>query len=225
MMKVGTLTIGQSPRVDIIPEIREVLGSGVEIVEKGALDGLDLDDVKEFYPEPTDYILITRMRDGSEVKVAERHIIERMRRCISDFEQEAAVDLVILLCTGEFPDIESQKIVLRPDRVMLRTVQGIMDRGKMGVVVPLPDQVPQLRKRWETLNLQLFMEAVSPYAGTDEELKEVAGRIKALDVDLIVLDCLGFGKTTKAIFREVTRKPVLLPRTVVGRIAREMLGI
>lgn len=224
-MKVGTLTIGQSPRVDIIPEIREVLGPEVEIVEKGALDGLDLEDVKEFYPEPTDYILVTRMRDGSEVKVAERHIIERMKRCISDFEEEATVDLIILLCTGEFPDIESQKIVLRPDRVMFRTVQGIIDRGKMGVVVPSPDQILQLSKRWEKLNLQIFVEAVSPYAGTDEELKGVAGRIKALDVDLVVLDCLGFGKKTKAIFREVTRKPVLLPRTIVGRIAREMLGI
>lgn len=35
-MKVGILTIGQSPRVDVIPEIRDVLGPDVEIVEKGA---------------------------------------------------------------------------------------------------------------------------------------------------------------------------------------------
>jgi protein AroM len=224
-MKVGTLTIGQSPRVDIIPEIREVLGPDVEIVEKGALDGLDLQDVKELYPEPTDYILVTRMRDGKEVKVAERHIIERMKRCISDFEEEAAVDLIILLCTGEFPNIESQKIVLRPDRVMLRTIQGIMDRGKMGVVVPSPDQILQLRERWEKTNLQVLVEAISPYTATDEELKGAAGRIKALDVDLVVLDCLGFGKKTRAIFREITRKPVLLPRTVVATIAREMLGM
>jgi protein AroM len=47
-MKVGTLTIGQSPRIDIIPEIRDVLGPSVEIVEKGALDGLNLEQVKKF---------------------------------------------------------------------------------------------------------------------------------------------------------------------------------
>jgi protein AroM len=42
-------------------------------------------------------------------------------------------------------------------------------------------------------------------------------------VDLIVLDCLGFNKKTKSIFREVTGKPVLLPRTLVARIAREII--
>ena len=79
-MKVGTLTIGQSPRTDVIPGIRDVLGPNIEIVEKGALDGLDLEDVKKFYPGPNDYILVTRMRDGTEVKIAEKHVIDRMKR-------------------------------------------------------------------------------------------------------------------------------------------------
>ena len=33
------LTIGQSPRDDILPGVKEILGKGVEIVEAGALDG------------------------------------------------------------------------------------------------------------------------------------------------------------------------------------------
>jgi hypothetical protein len=30
---------------------------------------------------------------------------------------------------------------------------------------------------------------------------------------------------TKAVFRDVTKKPVLLPRTILGRIAREIVEI
>ncbi len=221
-MRIGTLTIGQSPRIDIIPELRDVLGPGVEILEKGALDELSMDEVKAFYPEPTDYILVTRMRDGTQVKLAEKYIITRMMECISDFQAEP-VDLIILLCTGEFPELESTKIILRPDRVIVNTVQGVLDRGRLGAIVPSPDQIPAMKKKWERTHLEVVAEAVSPYTGTTEEIRETAHKIKAAAVDLIVLDCLGFNRQAKAIFREITGKPVLLPRTVVGRVAREIV--
>ena len=222
-MKVGTLTIGQSPRSDVIPELRDVLGPRVEILEKGALDGLSLEEVREFYPRSNEYILVTRMRDGTEVKIAEAHVIERMKRCISDFQAEP-VEIIILLCTGEFPEIESRKILLRPDRIMLHMVQSLLNTGRLGVIVPSPDQIPPLKRRWEKSNLEVFAEAVSPYTGTHEELKEKAEKIKASDVDLVILDCIGFGRETMTLFREITGKPVLLPVTMVGRIAQEMVG-
>ena len=37
---IGAVTIGQAPRVDIMPELMEILGPGIEIKEAGALDGL-----------------------------------------------------------------------------------------------------------------------------------------------------------------------------------------
>jgi protein AroM len=222
-MRVGTLTIGQSPRSDVIPHLRDILGPEVEIVEKGALDGLNLEEVREFSPRPNDYILVTRMRDGTEVKIAEERVIALMKRCISDFQAEP-VEIIILLCTGEFPELDSKKILLRPDRIMFHMVKSLLDTGRLGVIVPSPDQIPVLGRRWERSNLEVVAEAVSPYTGTYEELKGTAHKIKASDVDLVILDCIGFGPKTKALFREVTGKPVLLPVTLMGRIAREMVG-
>ena len=41
MRRVGLVTIGQSPRVDVVPEIKEVLRDvEVEVVECGALECL-----------------------------------------------------------------------------------------------------------------------------------------------------------------------------------------
>ena len=222
-MKVGTLTIGQSPRIDVIPQIRNVLDPGIEILEKGALDGLSLEEVREFHPQPGDYTLVTRMTDGTEVKVAEERIMERMRRCIGEFQTEP-VEIIILLCTGEFPEIESGKIVLRPDRIMLNVVRSMLASGKLGVIVPSPEQIPSLGARWEKTHLEVVADAVSPYTGSDEELREKASKLKASDVDLVVMDCIGFNRETKALFREITGKPVLLPTTLVARIAGEMLG-
>lgn len=51
MRKLGVVTIGQAPRVDLIPEIKPILGEDVKVVERGALDGLSLKEVEAFYPE------------------------------------------------------------------------------------------------------------------------------------------------------------------------------
>ena len=36
MKKIGAITVGQSPRVDLIPEIQPILGDSVEIIQAGA---------------------------------------------------------------------------------------------------------------------------------------------------------------------------------------------
>jgi len=199
----------------------------VEIIERGALDGLTPEEIKNFYPEANDWVLITRMRDGTEVKIAKKHIIERMKRCISDLED--GVDMIILLCTGEFPEIKSRnkKIILRPDRIMMNMIGGILEKekgkGRLGVIAPSSDQITAVKKKWERTHLRVVVEAVSPYTGDREDVEKTARKISDSDVDLIVLDCLGFDKTTKSIFRSITHKPVLLPRTIVARVARELM--
>ena len=40
MSMLSVVTIGQAPRVDVTPELAEILGDGVRIVEHGALDPL-----------------------------------------------------------------------------------------------------------------------------------------------------------------------------------------
>jgi len=221
-MKIGAVTIGQSPRNDIIPEIREVLDSEVEIVEKGALDGLSLNDINSYYSEPTNYTLVTRMNDGTEVKIPEKFIVPRIKNCISELE-EKGVEIIILLCTGEFPELESQHILLKPGIIIKNIVKGMLERGRLGVIVPTPDQISAMEKKWERNNFNVISESVSPYTGTNTEIIETANKIKNANVDLIILDCIGFNRKTKAVFRHVTKKPVLLPRTIIGRIVKELV--
>ena len=40
MYRIGAVTIGQSPRSDVMVDIKPILGPDIEIVEAGALDGL-----------------------------------------------------------------------------------------------------------------------------------------------------------------------------------------
>ena len=48
--KLGVITIGQSPRSDVVPEIIPYLGDNVEVIEAGALDGLTYEEMKNIKP-------------------------------------------------------------------------------------------------------------------------------------------------------------------------------
>jgi len=225
-MKIGTLTIGQSPRTDLISELKEAIGFEVEIDERGALDNLTREEVKDLYPGIDDHILVSRMRDGKEVKIAERHIIERMKRCIADLER-SEVDFIMLLCTANFPkEITSKKLILKPEILMKNLVKGLLQEGPIACIAPSADQFQLMRKKWSKINpgFKIIVDAVSPYTGTDKEIEKVAEKIAETDAKLVILDCIGFNKKMKTIFRKITRKPVLLPRTLLGRIAGELIA-
>lgn len=86
MIKVGAITIGQSPRTDVTQDILPLLGDQVELLQAGGLDGLSREEVKTFQPGPDDYVLISRLQDGSSVVFAERYILPRLQDCIDKLE-------------------------------------------------------------------------------------------------------------------------------------------
>lgn len=45
-MKIGAVTIGQSPRVDVTKDIMGIFGSSVELIQAGGLDGLTKEEIK-----------------------------------------------------------------------------------------------------------------------------------------------------------------------------------
>ena len=51
MVKIGMITIGQSPRNDILSVMKRYLPSDAQVVECGALDGLDRDEILDLAPD------------------------------------------------------------------------------------------------------------------------------------------------------------------------------
>jgi len=221
--RIGAVTIGQSPRIDIVPEMKAAIGFEVEIVERGALDGLSLEEVKALAPSRDDYVLVTRMRDGTEVTIAERHIQDRVRERVRELDREG-VELIVLFCTGEFPEMPVQTLLLTPDRLLEHAVRGILPKGTLAVVAPSPEQMTMMKQKWDVPGLRLVADAVSPYSSSKEGYVRTAESIGKQSPDLIVLDCMGFNEDIKRTFRRVTGRPVILPRTLLGRTVGELIG-
>ncbi|MGQ9507115.1 MAG: AroM family protein [Candidatus Bathycorpusculaceae bacterium] len=219
-LKIGLITIGQSPRTDVTPVLREILGPEVELIEKGALDGLTKKEIKKLAPAPQDYLLVTRLRDGTPVKVARKHIVSRNQKCIRVLE-ELGVDLNILLCTGEFPNLKAKKPLIMPDKLISNIIQ-CMEGGKIGIVVPEKEQIPQIKRKWERKDSFIVMTHANPY-GESKAFEEAAKFLAKENVDLIVLDCIGFTPKVKELFRRLTGKPVVLPQTILGSVLKDLI--
>ena len=66
-MKIGAITIGQAPRVDVTCDIMDIFGDKIELLQRGGLDGLTVADIEKFKPEEGDYVLVSRLTDGTSM--------------------------------------------------------------------------------------------------------------------------------------------------------------
>ena len=213
------VTIGQSPRTDVTSDIKDILGPDIEIIECGALDGLTLDDIKELEPEKREYILVTRMHDGTQVKVSRKKIIQKIQSCIEKIEDY--VDIVMILCTGDLPRLNSKKLLIKPSVFLYNIVVSLLPKGKLGILIPSPDQVKEAENKWRKSGLELVIKTFPPYV--EENVEKIANEFRKEKVDMIVLDCIGYGRKISEVIKKITKRPVFLPRTLLARILRELI--
>jgi protein AroM len=223
MKKIGTVTIGQSPRTDVIPEIASILGTDVEICEAGALDGLSKEEIAEFAPGKGDYVLVTRLADGSSVQVAERHITPRIIEKINDHFRND-IPLVFLLCTGEFPGFETKGLLIRPQKVLFNAVSAVAEGLKLGIMTPSPEQVEQSERRWSQASSTVKSIPSSPYIDALAEAERAAQKLKTWGAQIVVMDCMGYTFAMQKVVRTITDKPVVLARGIAARVVKELVG-
>lgn len=222
-IKIGAITIGQSPRTDITKDILPLLPASMELIEYGALDDLTAEEVAaSFQPSEEDEILVSRMRDGSQVKFTERFVTPLVQRKIRQAEEDG-VSAIILFCTGVFPEFEHQVLFLEPQPLFHSIAANLAGRKKIGVLVPEPEQIKQAHHFWGQKGISIEAVSASPYLSF-EKVIEASDFFCGKDLAFICTDCMGFTMEMKHAIQEKTGLPVLLPRTLVVQILCEMFS-
>ena len=225
---IGMLSLGQTPRVDLIPSIQKILGDEYEIMEAGVLDGLTLEDVNRIDIRPDDYILVTRMRDGTEVKVTKRFVIPFIQEKIYDLEKRMFKKvgsqfplLTVIMCTGAFPHFESKGLVITPQEILKGVLNGSLKKGRLGVVYPTKEQMSGAQVNFGSNDVETYADTISPYQES-EELEALVERLSAQNLDLILLNCFGFSFDLKKFIKERTGVPTILSNAVIARVMKEL---
>ncbi len=218
---LGLVTIGQSPRDDILPQMLPFLPPGVTIWQEGALDGLTREQIAGLAPAAGDYVLHTRIQDGSAVTVGRRQIQPRVQTCLDRLAARGA-NPILLLCTGEFPGLSHSGLLIEPDCLLVGVVHSLRP-GRLGVLVPLSSQTEAAAQKWHIAARELNLESASPY-GAEAEIQRAAAALAAQKPDLVVMDCMGYTASHKKAVAAICRCPVILAASLIARLTAELLS-
>ena len=214
VLRIGFLTIGQSPRTDILDEIRPILPECSAPVEYGALDGIGPEDIASLAPECGHEALVSRLADGSEVRIGERAVRIRLQEKLAEAHRDGCA-ICAILCTGSFKNMKSPVPLITSDEVFHRG-QRFPDRVKtLGVIVPLREQIETFCPLWAGYGKKVLMGCASPY-GDLETIRREAFRLRDLGADCLCLDCMGFTAELGRRLKTLTGLEVRVPRMEIA---------
>lgn len=215
------VTIGQAPRVDLTHEIKYFLGDNTEIIEKGALDGMTLEEINSSVNLEEGNVLVSRMSDGRQVKVTEKYILPKVASKISELETDG-VKVILLACTAEFPPFKCKSILVKPQTILNAVLSSIAKEKVLGIIVPDKLQIMHAEKHWSNYAKKVIVKAASPYAKI-QEIMDTIEQLKEFKIDIVLMDCIGYTFEMKeAVYRNLN-VPVILARSIVSKIISELL--
>jgi len=213
LVKIGLLTIGQSPGEDVVPEMNPFFLPQIQILEKGLLDNLSPEEIRRLKPKTGETPLVTRLRKGSSVQLSEKEINSLLPEAIDSMKKKMKVKVVGVLCTHDFQKTEFSPSVIFPFNSLKFLITRIIDVKWLGVVVPLEGQIDAAKKKWK--KDKVIVEVKSPYA-RGKSWEEIAQNFSQEKVEVVILDCIGYKIKDKRAIQKLLSVPVLLPRVVLA---------
>lgn len=226
MARLGLLTIGQAPRPDgLARDVGVIVGADVDVIERGALDGLSAAAIDALRPGDDEDALVTLLADGRNVVVTKRAVVERLQKHIDALERER-VSAILLMCTGAFPPFRHRVPLIAPQEVLYAAVRAVAGGGVVGSVTPLERQVEAARRRWQAQGVSdPTVVAADPYcADPVEAVRAAAASLRASGAAVCFLDCFGFDLEMRDAARAAFGGPVVLARSLAARIAAEVMA-
>ena len=220
---LGTLTIGQAPRSDVVPIIERHVPAQTRLVHRGALDGLTRAAIAARYEADGDEpALITRLHSGEAVNLSRRRIRDAVQEALYRLEEDGC-DVILILCTGTFAGLECRRAwLIEPDHIIPATVAGLVEHRRLGIIVPIAGQIVSEAEKWRPLAHPPLFAVASPYAGDTGGLPDAGDGLQRQGAAAILLDCIGFTERHRAALARLGL-PVILSNAVVAKAVSELL--
>ena len=220
---VAILTIGQSPRTDLTPEMSWHWGD-TSVREYGALDGLSRIEIEALAPGEGEEPLTSRLSDGSSAVFGASKILPRLGAVVARAESDGA-DASLVVCGSEFPPVPHGRPLLWGSDLLHDGVAALCREGNVGVVRPLESQLDDAQRHWgRTLGRPPSgLMAANPYGGDPAEIASSVSR-EMPDCDVVVLDCFGYDESIASAVASESTAVVILSRSIVARLMAEFLA-
>lgn len=216
--RVAFLSVGQSPRVDLIPDILSQIDLPITATEFGALDGLSASEIANLTPAPQEHALATRLADGRDIVVSKQRTAERLASIV-DRLTPSDFDLVVILSTGLFREFDSRCPMVNAQRAIEAGIMALASQGDMiGIVLPLEQQMEEI-----SIPCLASYKVHMTHASPGDRNALARAMIDLAECEIIVLNSVGFSEADRSIVTRATGKPVVLARRLVAGAMRLLL--
>jgi len=224
MERIGMVTVGQSPRDDLVPFMTPLFTRPVQVLESGALDDLGAAEIAALGPEPGEVGIAARLRDGSETLLSHAKIFPRVQRCADRLRADGA-ELLVILCGADWTALSSDVLVVNPGRVFPAIVAALAAGRRLGVIKPAAGQIAEARRQFAERGIEAVVTAASPYTPRRlDDVRRAAEHLAAASVDLVWMTCVGMDEAMREVVGEVTGRPAILARSILARVIDELLA-
>lgn len=216
---LGVVTIGQSPRPDLVAAF-SAHAPGARVTVRGALDDVETPAIDALALIHTHYPLLVRLADGTTRAIGRDtlhpHVIRAARQLATD-----GATAIVVACAGDFPDVPCGVPVVLPGRVVPAVTRALVSSPRIGVVTPIAGQVAAATTKWHADGFDPVVTFAAP--DDDAALDRAAELLRASGVPFIVLDCMGHAEDAAYRLQERSGARVLLAQSLAARVAGELV--
>jgi protein AroM len=222
-LTIGMATIGQTPRIDVVPAMERILGPAMRTIQAGALDGLSPEEIAALAPAEGEQPIVTRLRDGSSTRLSHRAILPRMQGCVDALTAQGAA-FVVMLCGADWSAVKSDRLIVNPGKLFPNTISALAAGGRLGIIKPDAGQVEGEIRRYASLGIMAEVTSASPYLGDAriDAARAAARVLRERQVDLVWMTCVGMDESMRRVVQEEVQRPVVLAQALLGRIVAEV---
>ncbi|ETI65878.1 AroM family protein [Neobacillus vireti] len=198
---IGFITIGQTPRDDLLLPYQEILEL-IDYQMVGILDDMKKEDIP---PSEGKYPLITKLSNGDFIHVEKDYLEKKMEYAIFRLE-EHDVKAIVLLCAGDF-EVHSKIPILQPNRLTSFYLRQFTKKTTLGIVIPIDNQKNATHNKWakygfNSHTLTIPMDAISLTVEQWNDWNENES------FDTILFDCTGYSPNVINKAKRITKKRV-----------------
>ncbi|MGX9966186.1 AroM family protein [Roseomonas sp. F4] len=214
--RLAFVSIGQSPREDMVPEVLALAGAApgeVELQEFGALDGLDPAGIAAGAPREREPVLFTRLGGGQRVRLGAGFLARRLAPLLHRLDG-AGHDLIVLASTSLFQPYRLRTPFVHAQQVVDAWIGAlVMGEARIGVIHSLEEQ-----HRGSAHGA--LIQSARAVAREDDiaDFNEAAQRLEA--ANLILMHSVGYTEAMAEQLAARTGKPVVTARRILAGAIR-----
>lgn len=202
--RIGALTIGQSPRPDLVDPLKQILPE-CEVLQAGALDALTIKEL----PEVADatYPLVTRMQNGSQITVDESFLAPKLDGALKLLEARGVL-ATLLMCAGTFTNLRGTQPIYKPFNIGCSVLRAL-NMKSIGLIAPVIEQEEPIRHRWEAEGWETTVWNADLRVQDKKFYQQIRNQILVNDLECIVLDYFGHPSEQVSQLQKTIDLPIL----------------